>query len=117
MPSYPYKLRKRLPAHQRYWVRVLSDRDRIRVEFTVSGKQVASIKVIQYEAEIAGQWTGLVRYDMAHGYWHRDIRRPDGPQEKLRIPYRDLTDAITEALDYIESNWEFYRRIYEEQTK
>ena len=99
-------------------MRVLSDRDRIRVEFVIiKGKRVTAINLIQYEAEIAGKWVAVVRYDMAHGYFHRDIMRPDGTQEKLRIPYRDLTDAITEALDYIESNWEFYRRIYEEQTK
>ncbi|MBI5651046.1 MAG: hypothetical protein HZC40_11480 [Chloroflexi bacterium] len=96
---------------------MLTDRDRIRVEFTVRGKNVIAIDVIQYEAEIAETWIAIVRFDMAHGFLHRDIMRPDGTQEKSSVAYRTLAEAVTESLEFIETQWEFYRRIYEERTK
>ncbi len=117
MSSNPSKIRRLPPERKRHWIRILSDRDRIRVEFTVRGKRVSVVNVIQYETEIVGEWVAVVRYDMAHGYFHRDIMRPDGTQEKMRVPYSTLAEAVTEALDYIETHWEFYRRIYEEQNK
>lgn len=81
------------------------------------GKKVTAIQVIQYEAEIAGDWVAVVRFDMAHGFFHRDILNPDGTQEKTTVAYRTLAGAVTEALNFIEEHWEFYRRIYEEQLK
>jgi hypothetical protein len=117
MSSSPAKIRKLLPERKRGWIRFLSDRDRIRVEFTVRGKNVTVIDVIQYEAEMAGTWVGIVRFDMAHGFLHRDIMRPDGAQEKFQVPYRTLAEAVTGALDYIEEHWEFYRMVYEEKTR
>jgi len=117
MVSDSEKIRRLPPIRKRNWIRILTDRDRIRVEFTVRGNIVSSVDVIQYEAEIAGKWIGIVRYDMAHGYFHQDIMRPDGTQEKTKIAYRDLTEAVAEAMDFIEAHWEFYRRIYEEQAK
>ncbi len=95
----------------------MTDRDRIRVEFTVRGKKVTAIDVIQYEAGIAGAWIAIVRFDMAHGFLHRDIMQPDGTQEKSSVAYRTLAEAVTESLDFIEARWEFYRRIYEEKTE
>jgi len=117
MAFHPATSRRLPPERKREWIRFLSDRDRIRVEFTVRGKNVTVIDVIQYEAEIAGAWIGIVRFDMAHGFLHRDIMRPEGSQEKSQMPYRTLAEAVTEALDYIENHWEFYRRVYEEKTK
>lgn len=114
MPSGSSKIRRLPPARRRQWMRILTDRDRIRVEYTVRGNNVVSVDVIQYEAEIEGKWAGVVRYDMAHGFFHRDIMRPDGTQEKSKMAYRALSEAVTEALDFIESHWEFYRTIYEE---
>lgn len=83
----------------------------------MQGKNVTAIDVIQYEAEIAGRWIGVVRYDMAHGFLHRDIMRPDGTQEKSKVTYRTLAEAVTESLNFIEAHWEFYRRIYEEKAR
>lgn len=117
MVSDSGKIRRLPPIRKRKWIRILADRDRVRIEFTVRGKTVTTVDVIQYEAEIDGNWIATVRYDMAHGFFHRDIMRPDGTQEKLKIPYRDLAEAVTQALDYSEAQWEFYRKIYEEQKK
>ena len=117
MQSNSSKIR-RLPTERiRHWIRILSDRDRIRVEFSVRGKHVTRIQVIQYEAEIGGEWVAIVRYDMAHGFLHRDIMHPDGTQDKITVAYRTLTEAITEAMDFIQAQWEFYRRIYEERMR
>jgi len=33
--------------------------------------------VIQYEAEIEGEWREIVRYDTAHGSPHKDIMHPE----------------------------------------
>ena len=117
MPSESSKIRHLPQPRKRDWTRLLTDRDRIRVEFTIRGNAVISIDVIQYEAESDGTWTSIVRFDMAHGFFHRDILRPDGTQEKSRMAYRTLAEAVTEALEYIEEHWEFYRRIYEERKK
>ena len=93
----------------------MTDRDRIRVQFTVRGKQVASLDLVQCEAETNGEWIAIVRYDMAHGYLHRDLILPDGTREKRAIRYASLADALTQALDYVQKHWEFYRAMYEEQ--
>ena len=117
MPAHSSKIRQLPQPRKRQWIRVLSDRDRIRVEFTVRGQNVTTVDVIQYEAEVGGAWVSVVRYDMAHGFFHRDITRPDGTQEKSRVSYRTLAEAVTESLDFIEAHWEFYRKIYEEEIK
>jgi hypothetical protein len=64
MASNPATSRRLPPERKREWIRFLSDRDRIRVAFTVRGKNVTVIDVIQYEAEIAGAWIGIVRFDL-----------------------------------------------------
>jgi hypothetical protein len=106
-------------VRQKEWVQDLSNRDRLRVSF-VTGKgprKVVRIAVVQYEAEIEGEWRALVRYDQAHGYLHRDVANPDGTQEKLIITYTDLAEALTQILAEIRHQWPFYRRRYEEMTK
>jgi len=99
------------------WIENLTHQDRLRVEFTARKGGVIEIGLIQYEAEIEGQWKPLVRYDMAHGFFHRDILKPDGTQEKLEIPYTDLAEALTTALEEIHCQWEFYRQAYEERRR
>ena len=111
------KIRRLPPIRKREWIRVLTDRDRIRVEFTVRGKSVTVVDVIQYETEIEDKWVPIIRYDMAHGFFHRDIMHPDGTQEKSRMAFRTLAEAVTEALDFVEARWESYRKIYEEELK
>lgn len=115
MSAYSKKIRTKPITQQRNWVYDLTDRDRIRDAFTLRGKQVASLDLVQYEAEIHGEWIAIVRYDMAHGYLHRDLMNPDGTREKRAVRYTSLAEALTQALDYVQTHWEFYRAMYEEQ--
>ena len=99
------------------YVKSLGRRNRLRISFVTERGKVAFIDVIQYEAEIEGKWLALVRYDMAHGYLHRDIMHPDGSREKLRVPIVDLKQALSDAIEELERQWRFYRRVYEEAMK
>ena len=31
------------------------------------------------------KWTPIVRYDLAHGFFHHDVMKPDGEKEKTLI--------------------------------
>jgi hypothetical protein len=96
----------------------LTHQDRLRIKFVVERGRVNRIDLVQYEAEIHGQWWAVVRYDMAHGYFHRDVVKPDGMvAEKLVIPYRELGEALTMALEELHRQWPFYRRQFEEWMK
>jgi len=93
------------------------DENRIRIRFTTHAGKVTRIEIVQYEAYLAGKWRPLVRYDTAHGYLHRDVMKPDGTQEKMKIPYTSLSEALTQAIDEIRRQWRFYRRVWEEEMK
>ena len=41
-----------------------------------------SYLVLQYEAIINEKWVAIVRYDCAHGFFHRDLINPNGDKEK-----------------------------------
>jgi hypothetical protein len=99
------------------YIKNLGQRNRLRISFVTERGRVVAIDVIQYEAEIGGRWLALVRYDTAHGYLHRDVMYPDGSREKLRIPTTDLARALNEAIEELERQWSFYRRVYEERMK
>jgi hypothetical protein len=97
---------------------ILAHEDRLRIKFAVERGKVIRIDLVQYEAEVHGQWWPVVRYDMAHGYLHRDVMKPDGTvAEKQAIPYGELGEALTVALDELHRQWPFYRRQFEEWMK
>jgi len=64
--------------------------DRIRVHFIIEGGRITDVVVVQYEAYIAGQWRAIVRFDEAHGFFHRDIMSPGEEQNSifLSLPIR-----------------------------
>jgi hypothetical protein len=96
---------------------VLTHEDRIRVQFALEAGVVVDF-VVQYEAEIQDQWRVILRYDLAHGFLHRD--RPDPLGELTRkepVPYGTLAGAMTEAIREIKTNWSEYRRWYEGRLK
>ena len=93
----------------------LTHRDRLRIAFATERGAVTQIVIVQYEAEIGGQWRPLVRYDMAHGYLHRDVIGPEGTAEKLKTPYTNLGEALQQALEELHRQWGAHRRAYEEQ--
>ena len=64
--------------------------------------------VVQLEIEYEGNWKGVVRYDCAHGYAHRDSYNLRGEQEKEKL-HLGFEDALDLADDDIDDNWEIYR--------
>ncbi len=85
--------------------------ERIRVKLTINKGQLIDI-VIQYESYINNKWREIVRYDMAHGFFHRDFISPNGEKEKLRIEIFDLKTALAYAEQDIKDKWEFYKNKY-----
>lgn len=99
------------------FIKYLTHQNRLRIHFRTGHGEVVQLDVVQYEAEIGGKWLALVRYDCAHGYLHRDIIKPDDSREKSRVSVTDLTEALDLAIEELERQWEFYRRMYEEAMK
>lgn len=89
--------------------------DRIRIHFTVEGGRVTNFVVVQYEAYIDGQWRAIVRFDEAHGFFHRDMMSPNNEQQKTVLSATDKNQALNQAITEIRENWVEYRRQYEEQ--
>ncbi len=51
--------------------------ERIRIRITVENGKVIDI-VVQFETLIEGKWYAIVRYDCAHGFFHRNVLYPNG---------------------------------------
>ncbi|MFW6275637.1 MAG: DUF7718 family protein [bacterium] len=90
--------------------------DRIRVKFKKE-KGVITDLVLQYEALIAEKWHAVVRYDCAHGFFHRDLLKPNGEKEKKVIDIPDLNTAFTFARQDIEDRWKWYKEQYTKRIK
>lgn len=91
--------------------------DRLRVHFLTENGRVIAIFVVQYEAYIGGEWRAIVRYDEAHGFFHRDVLSPSGKQTKSAESAAEKGLALTQALDDLKRNWRSYRRVYENQIR
>ena len=101
---------------EKFWIQDFhTGLDRVRVHFITRRGQVRSIIVIQYEAYIDGQWRAIVRFDEAHGFYHRDIMSPTGEQQKTILPASDKKKALTDAIEHIKRFWRYYRSKYEEK--
>ncbi len=91
----------------------LDDDGRERLRFkviTLKGKVIDI--VIQYETFVDNKWVPVVRYDCAHGFFHRDIMNPDGSQSKESISINRLEVAIDYAEQELKDNWHNYRNNY-----
>jgi hypothetical protein len=53
---------------------------------------------------------GVVRYDTAHGFAHKDVALCKGSVEKERIPFDDYNLAPTFAESDLRKNWGECRR-------
>lgn len=73
--------------------------DRLRVRLEIENGELINI-VVQYESLINNKWIAIVRYDIEHGFFHRDMMTPKGEKIKTPIDFSDLNSAT----------------IYEEQT-
>lgn len=73
--------------------------DRLRVKLkTQKGKLVDVL--YQYESYIENKWRQIVRYDCAHGFFHRDLIFPNGDKEKQVI----IIDNLKTASNYAEQD-------------
>jgi hypothetical protein len=51
----------------------------------------------QYETLVGEEWQAVVRYDCAHGFFHRDVLMPNDDKEKKAIDLPDLEVALSYA--------------------
>jgi hypothetical protein len=72
--------------------------------------------VIQYESFLNNKWTPIVRYDCAHGFFHRDLMY-NGEKEKQTITISSLENALNYAEQDIKDRWEFYKERYLKKMK
>jgi hypothetical protein len=94
----------------------LSPEDRIRCIFETRRGKVISIKVVQYETLLHGKWTPVVRYDTAHGFFHRDVYLFGGKKHFKEFIYKpNLEEALNYAIDDIRQNWHNYKLAFLEQ--
>ena len=80
----------------------------LRIRFHKDKGNVLDV-VVQYESFINNKWVPIVRYDCAHGFFHRDVLYPDGKKEKQLINITNLEDALSYAEQDIKDRVEFYR--------
>lgn len=90
--------------------------DRIRVKFEKEKGMINDL-VLQYEALIKEKWHVIVRYDCAHGFFHRDLLKPNGDKEKKAIDMPDLNTAFAFARQDIEDRWKWYKEQYIKKMK
>lgn len=85
--------------------------DRLRIRLDIEKGEMVNI-VVQYESLIENKWTAIVRYDIEHGFFHRDTMTPKGEKSKTRIDISDLNSATIYAERDIKDKWEHYKRRY-----
>ena len=90
--------------------------ERIRMRISVNKGKVVDI-MVQYETSIDGKWTSVVRYDCAHGFFHRDIITPTGNKEKQSIAIENLDHALQYAEQDIKDRWKLYKQQYMKKMK
>lgn len=73
--------------------------------------------VVQYETLVSEEWQAVIRYDCAHGFFHRDVLMPNGDREKKAIDLPNLDVALTYAEQDLQDRWEFYRERYHKKIK
>ncbi|GHV12074.1 hypothetical protein AGMMS49938_03930 [Fibrobacterales bacterium] len=68
--------------------------------------------VRQYESMIGGNWVSIVRYDCAHGKFHKDVLWPNGDKEKRFFEFDTLKAAFDYADNDLKERWKWYREMY-----
>ena len=91
-----------------------NDRLRIRIE-TIKGR--VKYFVVQYETFLNENWSAIVRQDIAHGFFHRDVMNFKGEKEKQAIDITNLEDALNYSQQDLKDRWEFYKDRYLKQIK
>jgi len=90
--------------------------NRIRVRLITENGDLQDV-MFQYETLLDGEWTAIVRYDCAHGFFHRDVLLPNGDKEKQTIEIDTLKRASQYAEQNLKDRWEWYRERYIKKLK
>ena len=90
--------------------------DRLRVRIVIEKSKVTDV-VIQYETRIKDKWHTVVRYDCAHGFFHRDLLSMKGDKTKQPISITNLNDALTYAEQDLKDRWDWYKEQYKRGVK
>src|ERR1035437_7026549 len=89
----------------------IQDLNRLRVRLTTENGELTDV-MYQYESFINNKWVAIVRYDCAHGFFHRDVIQPNGDKEKQLIEMDSLKSASKYAEQDLKDRWEWYRERY-----
>ena len=73
--------------------------------------------MVKYETFLNGNWRAVVRYDIAHGFFHRDVMNSIGEKEKQAIDITNLEDALNYSQQDLKDRWESYKDRYLKQIK
>lgn len=90
--------------------------EKLRMKIIVEKGKVINM-VVQYETFFNSKWIPVVRYDCAHGFFHRDVLFPGGEKEKQTINITSLEDALNYAEQDIKDRWGFYKERYMKKIK
>ncbi len=80
-----------------------SPTDRYRRRHLLSKGRILKF-VAQYETKIDDKWYPVIRYDTAHGYFHKDLMHFNRPSEKLGLEEKGFNDALSSAEKDIKTN-------------
>lgn len=101
---------------EKEFIRSITATDRIRQKVYIEKGRVNKF-LVQYECFRKNKWQPIIRYDTAHGYFHKDILYPDGSKVKREITCFTLNDALTFAEQDIIRNWKKYKDQFVEREK
>lgn len=90
--------------------------ERIRVRLKTQKNELLDV-VYQYESFINDKWEPIVRYDCAHGFFHKDVLYPNGNKEKTAMAFDSLKSASQYAAQDIKDRWEWYKERYSKKLK
>jgi len=90
--------------------------NRLRVRLITENGELIDV-MYQYESFIQGEWRAIVRYDCAHGFFHRDVLMPNGDKEKKTIEIDSLKNASKYAEQDLKDRWEWYKERFIKKLK
>ena len=82
--------------------------DRYRHKHTATRGRITNFR-LQYETMVKGIWYPVVRYDMSHGFAHRDLLNWRSECVKTPLFMSNLNDVLTFAESDLKINWEIYK--------
>ena len=90
--------------------------NRLRVRLKTENGELTDI-MYQFESLINTKWIAIIRYDCAHGFFHRDVLQPNGDKEKQLIEMDSLKSASRYAEQDLKDRWEWYKERYIKKLK